>query len=72
MIDPEQPMFTTRHIADAMGVSTEFVRRQVHEGKLHATTHRLSHHRMLLRFSLKDVSAYDPDVAARLERSIAA
>jgi hypothetical protein len=62
-----EKMFKTSDIAAVMGVSTEYIRRQVLDGKLHATTRRLSHHRHVLRFSLADVRAYDKDVAARLE-----
>lgn len=65
-------MFTTRDIADIMGVSTEFIRKQVHEGKLRATVKRLSHQRTLLRFSIEDVRAYDADAAHRLAKSLAA
>lgn len=69
MIDPEKPIFKTRDIADTLGVSTEYVRRQVSEGRLHATVKRLSHHRHMLRFSLNDLRSYDPDAAGRLEQS---
>jgi hypothetical protein len=67
-LDLEKPIFKTSDLAAVMGVSTEYIRRQVHDGKLHATTRRLSHHRHVLRFTLADVRAYDRDVAARLER----
>jgi hypothetical protein len=72
MIDPTKPIFKTRDIADILGVSTEYVRQQVHEGKLHATTMRLSHHRTVFRFTIGDVRDYDADAARRLEESWAA
>lgn len=70
--DIERPIFKTRDLADALGVSTEYVRRQVHDGKLNASVRRLSHHRHVLRFSLSDVRAYDKDAARRLEHRVAA
>jgi hypothetical protein len=72
MIDPTKPIFKTRDIADVLGVSTEYVRQQVRDGKLHATTNRLTHFRTVLRFSLDDIRSYDRDAATRLEKSNAA
>lgn len=65
--DPQKPMFTTRHLADILGVSTNFIREQVSEGALHATTNIARRGRRVLRFSLNDVLAYDREAARRLE-----
>lgn len=67
-LDPSKPVFKTSDIAYIMGVSTEYVRRQVRDGKLHASTRRLSYHRTVLRFSFNDVNAYDSDAALRLQQ----
>ena len=62
----QRPVFTTRDIADILGVSTNFIRQQVKAGKLHATVNRRFNRRTLLRFSIADVRAYDHDAAERL------
>lgn len=67
MTDLDKPIFTTRDLADIIGVSTNFIRSQVTDGALHATTNILRDGRRLLRFSLNDVLAYDRDAARRLE-----
>lgn len=69
MIDPEQPIYTTKHIAEALGVTTQFVRAQVAAGLLHATTNRKHGKKRLLRFSLNDIVRYDHEIVDRVERS---
>lgn len=71
-LDPDKPIFTTRDLADIIGVTTNFVREQVRAGELHATTNRKHNRRTLLRFSLNDVLQYDRDAARRLEKSASA
>lgn len=67
MLDPEKPIFTTRDLADILGVSTDFVCDQVTAGVLHAETNIMrSSGRRLLRFSLNDVLRYDREAARRL------
>lgn len=70
-VDLDRPMFTTRDVADILGVSTQYVRLQVRDGRLHATVARKRNHRTLYRFSLRDVRSYDPAAGARLEESAA-
>ncbi len=68
MIDPRTPVYRTKDIAQALGVTQEYVRQQVRDGKLHATVERLSRLRRVYRFSLNDVVAYDADLGSRLSQ----
>lgn len=70
MTDPDKPIFNTRDLADIIGVSTDFIRDQVADGALHATTNIKRDGRRLIRFSLNDVLAYDRDAARRLELTL--
>lgn len=68
LIDPETPRYTTRHVADALGVSTNYIRYQVSKGALHASTNLEGEGgRRILRFSLTDVVNYDATAAQRIK-----
>jgi hypothetical protein len=72
MKSSDKPLFNTRDLADILGVSTNFIRQQVKDGKLHATTNIQRGSRTLLRFSLNDVLNYDEDAADRLAENAVA
>lgn len=67
-LDRERPIFKTRHIAKALGMSQQFVRDQLDAGKMTAAVNRKFGNRRTIRFSWNNVNAYDSDAAQRLMR----
>lgn len=65
-IDPAKPIFHTRHIADVIGCSLQYVRDQVKAKKLPCSFMQKGSKYTTYRFSLNDVHAYNPDAAERL------
>jgi hypothetical protein len=61
-----KPEFTTRHLADAAGTSTQHWRNQVDDQKITASVNVKRGPRRLLRFTIDDIEAYDPQLAQRV------
>jgi hypothetical protein len=68
-IDPKKPIFQTRDIADVIGCSLQYVRDQVKAKKMPCSFQQRGSKYTTYRFSLNDVTAYNPDAAQRLRET---
>lgn len=67
-LDRDRPIFKTRHLAKALGMSQQFVRDQLDAKKITAVVNRKFGNRRTIRFSWNNVHTYDSDAADRLLR----
>lgn len=71
-VDPEKPIYKTRDIAAALGVTTQFVREQVAAGLFPCAFKQKGSRYYTYRFSLNDIRRYNTDAADRVLRGTAA